>query len=951
MGRRPLPAIMQSAPRRALVPCVMAILLAMVAAAVVWSGGRHRSLESSSAPSGIAASPPSSAAVTALAAPPSDALDARWFVDDDHRVAFSGRVFVDGRPAGGVAISLRDALDGDDAVLNARTTSREDGRFNFAPQPLYRDAVRIAAVHPGYAAAWLETAGDSDKDGIELFLERCPTRVHGVVSDASGGVVPGARVSLVQAPEQSTSTDQAGAFSLCVHGDAPRLRVTASGYGDWVKTVRGVGNIHQDVELLPEAILDGTVVIAPSRAAAPYALIALRSEGEIVRSVVADAAGHFTMTHLSPGQYLIEGRGNGLKSRFPFGVVVDVASTSKVVLVVDTRVHVDGRLLTVGSASRADAPTGEVVKLGFEATSEWSSLTRVAPDGTFSIDDAPVGNLTIRVGACTVDTPKTVRVPEAGLHGLEVHVRRRAELLVTVTKGGLPVREAAVSIRGPDAVASLRSGWDGTALFRGLTAQALRVSAALDGTFAAANNVQVADNSRSTLSLDLAASGKSIEGRVVDTHGTPVDGASVSFGRSSLPERPLVTVATDAEGRFRGGPLPGPATYRAQVERSGVPLEASGEFPVASVSGSGDVSPREWRLVVNAADRELRGHVVDDAGGPVADARITVRTMSEDTAIARSTFSGQDGAFSLRDLGSGPYRLKVYAPGGRETERAGVTLPSDDVTIVVAPAGAIAGTLQGFSRSPSVMAWSVAGYRYDFRNYAQLDGEDFIVSALPPGKYHVQASAPDGAAHALVDVEPNRTVHLDLVASGKRTIRGRTLDFITGRPLPGLSCVAAPYHQARSPVVVPGGHVFSDAEGNVALEDVPDGDLYMWCYGAGAMRGGAVRMPSDLGDKPFTLWGLDGNGRPEFAATELGYEFDNDDPFSHRVGIVAPKGLAARSGLLVGDTIQSVGARAISDCGNGTVTNYIALMLTEERRVTVSVTRSSGAVTVAMQLE
>lgn len=191
----------------------------------------------------------------------------------------------------------------------------------------------------------------------------------------------------------------------------------------------------------------------------------------------------------------------------------------------------------------------------------------------------------------------------------------------------------------------------------------------------------------------------------------------------------------------------------------------------------------------------------------------------------------------------------------------------------------------------------------------------------------------------------------ELVASGKRTIRGKTLDFASGRPLPNLSCQAAPYVAgARSPVVVPGS-IFSNDQGAFELVDMPASDLYMWCNGDGAMRGGVARMPSDLGDKVITVWGLDARGKKPLDVKALGLTMADDHPFSRQVAVVEPKGAAERAGVRVGDVFESISGRPLAEVGNGVVRNYLGLLLTTHKRVPFVMTRGATVVPLVFALE
>jgi hypothetical protein len=250
------------------------------------------------------------------------------------------------------------------------------------------------------------------------------------------------------------------------------------------------------------------------------------------------------------------------------------------------------------------------------------------------------------------------------------------------------------------------------------------------------------------------------------------------------------------------------------------------------------------------------------------------------------------------------------------------------------------------------MAWSVVGYDWDYHP-ATIEGDRFVVAGLSRGKFLIAATTSHAAAQATVDVDGVNPVEIELVASPSRTIHGRTLDFITGKPLQNMSCQPAPLMEAgRSPVIIP-GNVFSDADGNFVLESVPTTPLYMWCWTDGRYRGGATQLPPDLpgtADKPAIVWNLDIGGRP-LDYQPLGMTFNEDRLFSRAIAHVESKGAAERSGIRIGDAFESVGDRSLLEVSNGVARAYLAFVLTERKSVPVVVRRGDALVPLTFAMD
>ncbi len=862
-----------------------------------------------------------------------------WYVEPGAFVDLSGRVYLDGKPAPNTAVVLRDVLTTEGAMPPLEITSDARGAF-VAHAPRIRGWYRVSATGEGLAPAWAVVPGDASKDDVELRLETCKLQIYGDVRDASGGEVPGARVSLEDAPSHAAVANDHGRFELCVPPRTVRVRVDADGYGPWTKSVTPRGAQRQDVVLMPEASIVGTTVAAGAGAPIPWALVTVRTSGELVRELQADEHGAFTVARIAPGSYTVEARAPGAKSHHPVDVGVFASARATVTVPLDARVRVAGKVV-----SASGPVTRTSINVGFSATFEWATAVRTNDAGEFVLDDAPVGNLFVKVDPYEVESPRTVRVGDDGLRDLVVRVIAKAEIEVTVRSDGVPVRDATVYLRGAASSDTRTTSALGVAKFRGLEGGDYRVHAEHEDHFVVQEHVQVAPNGKALpLVLDLAAA-RQVLGRVVDDHGDPVDGARVSFTLASSTEDGGASATTGADGTFRGGPLRGPATYRAKVTQSGAELDTV-NAPELTVPASGPVTPGNLVLVVKGRRQELGGAVVDAAGGAVRDARVIVTRPERHSPTIATTYTGSDGTFALRGLGVGPFAVKAIDASGSEIELKPVSLPSAPLRLVLPPVGAIAGTLKGFTRTPSIMAWSIAGYEWDFHP-ATMDGARFRIDGLSRGRYHVAASTPDAAAQTTVDVAGDGTLEIELVASEKRTLRGRVLDFVTAAPLADMRCQLAPdLGDTRSPVVVP-GLVFTDASGSFTFSDVPRSPLYTWCMGDGAVRGGVARFPPD-DETPVTVWGLDLRGKPSLDTGTLGLTLADDHPFSRRVVAVEPRGPAERVGVKPGDVFMTVGDKSVTEVGNGIVRSYLALLLASAGTKAVPIVVDRGGSSVAL---
>ena len=951
---RPCSAMGSTGDRRKWGAFALLVLAALIALRVAAGGpiGADRGRTQPAEPSRAADAGLLSALATVDAPPPhlgtSDeaGAEADWTLRrDSPPITIAGRALVDGRAAAGTTVVLTNAtsLAGNTDTRVARLETDVAGRFAFRDVPRLRGAYRVEAYASHAAPAAVSVPGDVDRRDVELLLEACKLHIYGSVRDASGGPVAGARVSIEMLPEHAVTTDASGAFRLCTGPRPGRLVVSARGYGTWFGRVVPRGALRQDVTLSPKASLAGNVTMASTGAAVPFARLAIRDGGDLVAAAVADASGAFRVDDVAPGAYRLEARGARGSTKAPIEVAVFAGSETDVAVALDERALVRGRVVASGE------PVADVaVTIGYGATQEWSSEAHTDAEGAFTIADAPIGErLAIKVADVEVLQPRSITVRGDAPNDWVVEVARRAELVASVTRGGTPVRNAIVTARGPSRPTSAWTGPDGLATFRGLAAGSYRLIAELDGGFATKDGVVVGAAGRATAALELGAEA-SVVGRVVDTRGAPVDGARVDLTLTSSTEDGAAWAVTGNDGSFRGGPLRSNAMYRPTVTRSRARLTLVGT-PTVTVSRDGVVSPSALTLVVEPSDLILRGAVLDEAGGPVPDARVIVTSAERHAPAIAMTSTGNDGTFEVHGLAAGPFTVKVAASSGATIEKTPIMLSGDRLVITMPAAGTLRGTLRGFRRAPQVMAWGAAGYDWDFHP-AVLRGDTFEVRGLAPGKYYVAAGATDAAATVPFEIAPGGTATVELVASDKRTVRGVARDFVTGRGLSGVSCQAAPYIEgARSPVVIPGAAA-GDATGAFTFADVPASDLYTWCAGEWHVRGGATRIPAAAGEAPITVWMVDPAG-VSLDTDALGLGFDDDHPFSRRIVRVEPKGLGARAGVLPGDIVERISDRAMNEGGNGLARTFLAFVLAREKRAAIVVARGAAAVPLTMAVD
>jgi RNA polymerase sigma-70 factor (ECF subfamily) len=191
------------------------------------------------------------------------------------------------------------------------------------------------------------------------------------------------------------------------------------------------------------------------------------------------------------------------------------------------------------------------------------------------------------------------------------------------------------------------------------------------------------------------ARGAEVRGRVVDLGARPVVGAEVWLEWVSSDGWGSVTTRSGDDGEFvLMGCHPGPVEYGAR--KNGF----------ADDRRTGEVRGEEQLLIQLAPARSLRGRVTSTNDAPVAGVRIAARQgryyVGETATVERS------GAFELGGLPSaGPLRLEAY---GAQFLRTEVDVPegeTDDIAILLGPAGLLAGRVVDSATGAPIEAFKV----------------------------------------------------------------------------------------------------------------------------------------------------------------------------------------------------------------------------------------------------
>ncbi len=848
-GPTPVPAAMGVfAMKKVIGIVVVLVLLLLFGGAMIW---RHRAQHSrspaNSAPVGSRSKPggpgearPDRATIPAwLAQPgaPSRRIAGRVM---SHGTPIAAAKVVLGLEVAGEPSSLQVMPDAMSQVLQpiAERTSAADGSFDFGDQPAARFTVSASAAT--YAAAAVAVDGakpHTRSDHLVVELGDCHTRLFGTIADASGGGIAKAHISV--AGLSGAESDATGAYSLCIAPQdafgtpAAEVRIEADGYGTIKEDIITVGDLHHDFKLVPEAVLAGRVTTSDGRAVPGARVVAGLDPGEMPHHVASgwatsDPDGRFRIAGLAPGNFHLSATADGLRTAVPVAAFARPTTTSRDIhLVLESLARIRGHVVMNGEplggvrviAARDGAPSVSGISLD---------------DGSFVIDGVPYGKAHLVASPYRAVAPVDVQVTKAVVDDVRIDVTKMASIRGHVTRAGTPVAGADVwymappqaSNFGPDPKA--KTDATGSFVLEGLSAGSGRI-VAWDNpskTFSDWRPVEVSAAQDMTIDIELACSG-AVKGTVVNQTGRPVPGVYVRMDHTEVGD--MCESMTDAAGQFDCTMLIG-GTYRPTVAPSPGARQGfapADHFDAIQVPKDGAVTG--IRLAIVDERVALRGTVIDDAGAPVADVHVEAIGRGPSSMDFPSTMSDASGNFEIGDLAPGTYAVHAHAADGSETEVAGVVAGGDATRIRLVRAGAIEGTLAGFSRTPMVAIISI-GSDLHVGGLATVDAMTFSRPGLPAGRYRVQAAAGPDVDAQLVEVRPGETAHVTLRARGLGTVEGTVSDG-AHTPIAGMRCDAQLLLGGEmSPVPPdPSQQAFTDLGGHFTMP-APLGRVRIFCF-------------------------------------------------------------------------------------------------------------------------
>jgi protocatechuate 3,4-dioxygenase beta subunit len=289
-----------------------------------------------------------------------------------------------------------------------------------------------------------------------------------------------------------------------------------------------------------------------------------------------------------------------------------------------------------------------------------------------------------------------------------------------------------------------------------------------------------------------------VSGRVLDSAGTPVAGAKVTWESYRTDEDSLVDetkgetptaigeTTTDAAGRFR-----------VTLDKPGVEVTIRvlpGSLPGALLEGpydsSEDVTLDDVEL---PATEKMSGRVTDEAGKPVAGARVRARGGAspfdeDDVNFYAEATTGADGLYSISNAPTNGGALSVRAAGYSPSRQPSMQRRAI-VNVTLKKGGTIRGTVTDAAGNEADASTVITGSLA-----ARTDASGiYVLEGVPAGTQEIEAFWKEdlGARRDTVHVKKGETVDVPLRLAKSASLTGSVTDEKTRRPLASVRVSAS----------------------------------------------------------------------------------------------------------------------------------------------------------------
>lgn len=658
--------------------------------------------------------------------------------------------------------------------------SSSTGEYTFSTLGI--GGFRVTATAEGYAP---EISDDpivltaEERHGrFDIVLRSPGVEFSGTVIDAYGGPVADAIVHVLQREPNHAAlvvrTQEDGHFVAWVRPAPTALAAEAPGYARSNTLLRTAPAKDISLTLIPSSGVRGLVVSAVDDT--PLADVIVRAEPTSpmpARQATSDPTGHFEISALAAGQYVLVAQGPHVHGTSSEPVELRLGDMPDIVLTVRPARSVRGRVIQRSTEQPCTHGHAMLMDLANDATSGainvGSTIVPIQSDGSVAFDGIRPSQYRVRV-LCDkhrlADGPEMLTVGDKDLDELVWRVQQSPRIEVhVVDESNRDVGHAGFALAPPPTPGEserVRIQYKADAQGRATIQEPYEPGSYILYPMPGHQGEPVPfelrdDTDRASVTLKLVGRG-TIVVHVSDGAGNAVDDVTVRAQADAPtvggpPEGGTSTAGVPLEkGTFRIGPL-GTGRYTVCVEDEANPPSLAGDGHAFDLIGGGLI---ETHVVLDRS-ASISGKVQDANGELLADVWVTALSMGTGYAdrqimqpllhsIGRGAprvLTTPDGRFTLGKLQSrGTYALRADDPHGTSKLIQDVR-PGREVVVTLPSAGALGGTAMTHD-GRTVQSFELTLAYPDEQRSRQytvaVDKDRWRVSDVNPGTIQLSAS-------------------------------------------------------------------------------------------------------------------------------------------------------------------------------------------------------------------
>lgn len=523
--------------------------------------------------------------------------------------------------------------------------------------------------------------------------------------------------------------------------------------------------------------ITGTVLDTNSNPIA-NALIEAIQGNAILSTTSTDNLGHYVLTGLAPGSYVLRASANLFQvSLQGVTVAANTQITSNFILQSQPG-SISGFIQDANTLAPIAGANVVILQGGVPVA---SALTQ--SDGSYSISGLPVGSYVIQASANNFQlnqqgilvTPNAALIVNLSLNESPGFIQGQVNDSAT----SLPISGATLTLyNGSLFIATVQTDMNGNYFLNNLAPGNYTISAAASNYQSVTQGVTVSSSATSTVNFSLASQPGSISGTVTDQFNVPVAGAIINVTRQQVL---IGSVLTDSNGAYTLNGL-APENYIVSVNAAGFQFSSQGATVIANANTN-------ISFALSAVTGNINVTVVDGLNTPIPGAIVQV---VQNQALFSTSLTDVNGTTTFSQLAPGIYNVIVSAQGF-QTSFQSVSVASAGVSSVSFSLASNPGSLSGvindqstsqplsnatvqISRGTTVVATAISA----------VDGS-FSINGIAPGSYTISVNIPNYQIYTagLVIVSGQTTTTTIALMSNPGNVSGTVTDSVSGLGLPG----------------------------------------------------------------------------------------------------------------------------------------------------------------------